>query len=159
MAGGLLRDPARVPRLDELVEVLGDAAPSWRRLDAWLGDTYGIASEPVFFGRDTGWSARYRRSGKTLVTVIPCQRGFRALVVVGPSAWAGAANARLSEATRALWDQARPYPDGRWLWIDVMDDAALTDIETLVALKSPPPRHARPRHPTLPGWTTDRTTG
>jgi hypothetical protein len=44
----------------------------------------------------------------------------------------------------STWDGARPYPDGRWLWLDVEDDATVAGIEALVALKSPPPPH--PRH-------------
>jgi len=48
-----------------------------------------------------------------------------------------------SASTRAAWDAARPYPDGRWLWLDVVDDRVVTDIERLVALKSPPPKRRR----------------
>jgi len=157
MAGMPLRDSTRVPCLDELLETIGDAVPRWRRLDSWLAETYGLASDPVFFGRDSGWCARYRRGGKTLLTLIPSDLGFRALVVVGPSAWQVAAALPLSSRTRAAWDRARPYADGRWLWLEAADDETIADIELLVTAKSPPPRHPRPRASTLPGWTEPTT--
>ena len=90
-----------------------------------------------------GWCLRYRRGGKALFTLIPCEAGFTALVVVGPHAWPDVATLGLSASTRAAWDAARPYPDGRWLWLDVVDDRVVTDIERLVALKSPPPKRRR----------------
>jgi len=137
-------DPARVPDDSELIEAVGAQAPRWRALTSWLGERYGLAGEPTYDGHDTGWCVRYRRGARTLLTLIPRDDAFQALVVVGPSAWAAAAAADLGSTVRAAWEAARPYPDGRWLWLDVEDDATVAGIEALVALKSPPPHH--PRH-------------
>jgi len=123
--------------------MVGAASERWARLDSWARETYGVKGEPLYFGRDSGWCLRYRRSGKALFTLIPRHDGFRALVVVGPTAWAGAGDVELSPATRDAWDSAHPYPDGRWLWLDVVDGQVTADIENLVALKSPPPRRRR----------------
>jgi hypothetical protein len=86
---------------------------------------------------------RYRRSGKALFTLIPRRGGVQALVVVGPTVWAAAGDVELSPATRAAWDLAHPYPDGRWLWLDVASDAVAADIECLVTLKSAPPKRRK----------------
>jgi hypothetical protein len=147
LTGPPFLDRADVPSREALETGLGPARARWRRLDDWARDTYGLEGELLFFGRDTGWSLRFRRGGKALFTMMPRPDGFGVLVVVGPSAWAGAGEVELSPATRAAWESARPYPDGRWLWIDVDGDAVVDDIERLVALKSPPPR--RPRRPAL----------
>jgi hypothetical protein len=133
----------RPPGRDELLETLGTARERWVRLEGWVRDTYRIAGEPIFFGRESGWSVRYRRGGRTLFTLIPRLDCFRALVVVGPSAWAGAAVAKLSDTTRAAWEAAHPYPDGRRLWLDIVDERAASDVECLVALKSPAPTRLR----------------
>lgn len=147
-------DPSQAPPHDALVEAVGPARDRWLRLEAWLHDTYGLDGEPIFFGRDSGWCVRYRRGGKALLTLIPGDAAFRTLVVVGPSAWQAAGSLELSPRTKAAWDGARPYPDGRWLWLDVDDDATVEDVEHLVALKSPPPRHPRLAARTLRRWTT-----
>jgi hypothetical protein len=69
-------------------------------------------------------------------------------VVIGPTAWEAAAAADLSPTTKAAWESAHPYPDGRWLWLDVTDEGVAADVVMLVELKSPPPRPPRKRAPT-----------
>ena len=143
---GALLDRAAAPALDDLAAACGPARDRWDRLAGWVEATYGVAGEPLWFGRESGWVVRFRRSGKALFTLLPLEGGgFRALVVVGPSAWAAVAEAELSQPIRAAWAAAHPYPDGRWLWPEVTDEAIVADIERLVALKSPPPRRIRRR--------------
>ena len=136
-------DQGSAPARDDLLAGLGRARDRWVRLEDWVRDTYGVEGEALYFGRDTGWSLRFRRSGKALLTLMPRAGAFRALVVVGPSAWDGARDLELTARVRAAWDQAHPYPDGRWLWLDVDDDRTVDDIERMVTLKSPPPRRLR----------------
>jgi hypothetical protein len=143
---GAFLDTSRPPSRPELEAALGSGLAAWDRLTAWVEATYGIAGEPIHFGRESGWSLRFRRSGRALLTLTPMADGtVRALVVVGPSAWAQMADVELSPEVRAAWEAATPYPDGRWLWLPLTDDAVSADVERLVALKSPPPRHPRPR--------------
>jgi hypothetical protein len=142
MSAPLFGDRNRPPSPDELQPALGGAGGLWAKLDAWVTATYGISGEP-FFGGSDGWCVRYRRSGKGLVTLIPRAGSFRALVVIGPRLWTEVAELDLSPATEHAWQSARPYPDGRWLWLDVADEQIAGDVERLVALKSPPPRRAR----------------
>ena len=143
---GALVDRDSVPSREAFAAACGRCRARWERLVGWLEATYGIAGEPLWSGRETGWSLRFRRSGKALLTLLPLAGGgLRAQVVVGPSAWAAVAGAELSPAIRAAWAAAHPYPDGRWLWPLVDSDAVADDIERLVALKSPPPRRPRAR--------------
>ena len=142
---GAFCDPASPPSGVELRTHLESAWPRWRGLEDWIGDRYGIRGEPLFTGRDSGWAVRFRRSGKALLTLSPqAAGGFRALVVIGPSAWSGVADLQLGPALREAWANARPYPDGRWLFVPVDDDRTVDDIQRLVELKSPPPRRPRP---------------
>jgi hypothetical protein len=143
MAEAVFADETSPPTTEELLAAVGPARGLWLRLDGWARDTYGIVGEPLFFGRDSGWSVRYRRSGKALFTLIPREGAMAALVVIGPSLWAAVADLPLSISTRAVWDAARSYPDGRWLWLEVGDDAVAHDVGLLVSLKSPPPRRKR----------------
>lgn len=144
MSDGAFLDPAHAPTRDELELALGPSIARWDRLSAFVTATYGVAGEPLFFGRDSGWSVRFRRGGKALLTLTPMADGsLRALVVVGPSVWDRVEGASLSPAVHAAWEAARPYPDGRWLWLRLTDDATVDDVERLVTLKSAPPRQPR----------------
>ena len=140
----LFPDRQAPPDPDAVASLIGEAGARWRRLAGWMATTYGIEPEPVWFGSD-GWAIRYRRSGRTLTSLIPRPDGFRALVVVGPAVAPGVADLELSATTRQAFDTAKPYPDGRWLFLRVERDEDVDDIERLVALKSPPPRRPRRR--------------
>jgi hypothetical protein len=144
MAGAFC-DPTSPPSEIELRTHLELAWPRWRGLEDWIGDRYGIRGEPLFTGRVSGWAVRFRRSGKALLTLSPqAAGGFRALVVIGPSTWGAVNELELGPALREAWTNARPYPDGRWLFVPVDDDRTVDDIRRLVELKSPPPRRPRP---------------
>jgi hypothetical protein len=143
MAAPPFLDRTAPPSKHEILAGLGSARDRWLRLESWARMTYGIEGELLYAGRDTGWSVRFRRAGRALFTLMPRTDGFGALVVVGPSAWAGAANVALSKQTREAWERAHPYPDGRWLWLTIDDDLAAADVEHLVTLKSPPPQRLR----------------
>jgi hypothetical protein len=145
MAGGLFLERERPPERAGLVAGLGERIALWDRLAAWIEATYGIAPDPLFYGHDDGWVIRYRRSGKSLATLIPRRGAPSALVVVGPSVAERVGDLELQPRTRARFDAARAYPDGRWLTIDLETDADIDDIRALIALKSPPPRRPRPR--------------
>jgi hypothetical protein len=141
---GALLDRDVVPSAADFSNSSGAAIGRWDRLVQWLATTYGAVGEPLFSGAESGWTVRFRRSGRALLTLLPMAGGgFRALVVVGPSAWHAVAGAELSAPIRAAWEAAHPYPDGRWLWPIVDSDEVVDDIERLVALKSPPPRRPR----------------
>src|SRR5512135_3105132 len=99
-------DRATPPEREELLSGLGPGRDRWVRLETWARETYGIEGEPLYAGGDTGWSLRFRRGGRALFTLMPGAGAFRAVVVIGPSAWAAAAEATraLSPTTRGAWE-------------------------------------------------------
>lgn len=143
MTNGAFLDRERPPTRDELAAALGATHALWERLVARMRATYGLEGEPLFDGRDSGWVLRYRRSGKTLLVLLPESGAARALVVVGPSIAEAAAALPLEPEVRAAFDRAHAYPDGRWLRIEVGSEAVADDLLRLVELKSPPPRRPR----------------
>lgn len=143
---GAFLDPAGPPDEAAIRATLGPAWSLWQRLSDGIGARYGVRGEPLFAGRDSGWAVRFRRSGKALLTLAPqADGGFRALVVIGPSAWQAASAVELGPVLSSAWESAKPYPDGRWLFVPVADEQTAADVERLIALKSPPPRRPRAR--------------
>lgn len=136
-------DRSAPPSRAALLSAIGPARRHWIRLEEFVRAQYGLEGETIQSGGDA-WSMRFRRSGKALFTLIPRGGGFTALVVVGPSAWDAAAQLDLTAQTKAAWEAAHPYHDGRWLWLDVVNENVAADVERLVRLKSPPPTRRRP---------------
>lgn len=144
---GAFLDEAHPPSRGAWAVAVGPSAARWTGLVDWLMETYGVEGEPLFFGRESGWCLRVRRSGRSLLTLLPHDGGFRALVVVGPSVAdavsAAIARGELGSSVSRAFAGARAYPDGRWLWLPIEDDASAEAVRRLVAIKSPPPRRVR----------------
>ena len=142
MAGAFL-DRAEPPDQAELAEVLGPARGLWDRVASAVESAYGVQPEPWFYGKESGWVARYRRSGRSLVALLPERGRASAIVVIGPSAYPVAMELQLEPPVRAALEAAHPYPEGRWVRVEVTTAAIADDIVRLIAAKSPPPRHPR----------------
>ena len=136
------RELAAIDR-DEVLASLESTANLWIGLESFARDTYGVAGVAVGPDAKGRLEVRYRRSGRALFTLLPRPRGFRAQVVIGPSVFEAARQLGLADSTRAALESARPYPEGRWLYLEVDDMEVVDDIQKLVTLKSPPPRRLR----------------
>jgi hypothetical protein len=143
MSQGLFLDRAVPPSRDRLVAGLGERITLWDRLTGWIEATYGVVPDPLFSGKDAGWVIRYRRSGRSLVLLAPLNGALRAVVVIGPSVAGAVRDLELRPSTRAAFERARAYPDGRWLDLSVESVDDVEDVTRLIALKSPPPRRRR----------------
>jgi hypothetical protein len=140
MTVGAWRRWADHPSPEQLSEHMSERGLAlWQSMRGWLRATYGLEGEVAWTDEDAGWVLRYRRNGRSLVTLFPsADGGFSALVVLGPSLWGAVRELALSEPTWDAFSFATPYADGRWLFLRVADATMVGDIRRLVALKAPP---------------------
>jgi len=131
-------DASHVPTEGEIARTLGRSAPLWKRLTTHVAESYGI--EPTFVppSRNYGWEAKYRKGGKTLLSLTPDEGGFTALVVLGERETAAARELDLGERARGVFDEARQLRDGRWLFVPVESERDVDDVGRLLAVKRRP---------------------
>jgi len=133
-------EPTRLPDDHETRALVGRRVPIWSALVDYL--SLGYDHEPVFSieGKDHAWCFRYRRGGKTLVTLYPRRDDFTVLVVLGRDEVPAAKEIidRQSARVRTAFDEARQFPDGRWLWIKPAFRNDVDSIAALLALKRRP---------------------
>jgi hypothetical protein len=124
----------------EALALVGRRAPLWSHLVEYLEGAYDHEPVVTIEGRDRSWCFRYRRGGKTLVTLYPRSDAFTVLVVLGREE-VGLAESmidRQSARVRNAFTTARQFPDGRWLWIEPVFPRDLEAIAALLALKRRP---------------------
>jgi hypothetical protein len=138
MAVTAFMDRDHTPGPGEIADKLGDVARLWESLTAYLDEHYGIEPLPVPPGRTSGWELKYRKGGRTLVSLTPDVGGFTALVVLGAAETERARELELGRHVRSVFEQARQYHDGRWLFIGIESERDVTDVEALLALKRRP---------------------
>lgn len=142
MAPTVFMDPEHGPTQAEIAAALGPVAPLWGSLAAYIDESYGI--EPAFVqpSRKYGWALKYRKGGRTLVSLTPDEGSFTALLVLGAAESDAARELDLGEHVRHLLEEATQYHDGRWLFIEVQSERDVRDIQALLAVKRRPQRRA-----------------
>jgi len=129
------------PDDEGIIAELGDASSLWSEMVDYLASSYD--HEPVMSreGKDQTWTVRYRRGGRTLVTLYPRKDEFVVLVVLGRDEVSKVRTARLSKRVKDAFETAKQFHDGRWLWIRPLSMADIGSVKALLTAKR------RPRHP------------
>ncbi|MDP9646458.1 DUF3788 domain-containing protein [Paraburkholderia caledonica] len=117
-----------------------EAFEHWVELRTWIEASYpGVfAPDWLYGGKKRGWSLRYRKT-KVLCTLLPAYGLLSVLVVLGR------AEREKFEARRYLWsprlvklyDEARAYPDGKWLTVPISSADDRHEVTELIRMKRP----------------------
>ncbi|MDH5787442.1 MAG: DUF3788 domain-containing protein [Candidatus Bathyarchaeota archaeon] len=133
-------DGTHTPIEKEITDFIGEPAKgAWVRLRQFLKENYDIVPEMIF-DKKHGWDVRYRKSGKTLVTLTPEKGAIRILIVLGRKESEKALSMRneLSPKMYKLIENTKQLHDGRWLWIRLFQIKDAGDVEKLLPLKRKP---------------------
>lgn len=140
--GDRIIDPSAAPNIDAIRDWIGLAAFShWIALQSWIEASYpGVfAPEWLYGGRKKGWSLRYRKT-RAFCTFLPEHHRFSVIVVLGE------AERGKFEDRRALWrpqlatlyDEAKTYPDGKFLTVAISSAEDCRELQELLTMKRPP---------------------
>jgi hypothetical protein len=138
MAPTVFMDKDHQPTDEEILGELGSFAPLWEALTAYLDHAYAIAPTFAPPSRNYGWEVKYRRGGKTLVSLSPDRGGFTALVVLGKKEARAVDRFELGRHVRDVFDGATQLHDGRWLFVPVRSRRDVEDVQRLLAAKRRP---------------------
>ena len=128
----------REPAEKDFLALIGARAALWRGFRSWLQGNYPHSPELSVGKKEYDWTIRYRRSGRTLVTLMPEPGGFCVLVVLGRDEVAATKETKLNKTVREVFHSAKQYHDGRWLWIRPKSEGDIDSIKSLLAVKREP---------------------
>jgi hypothetical protein len=140
--GDRITDKSAPPDDNTVRDWIGPAAfRHWAELRKWIEAYYPdvFAPEWLYRGKTRGWSLRYKKS-KAFCTFLPGYKLFSVEVVLGT------AEREKFEARRYAWrsqlvklyDEARTYPDGKWLNVGISSADNRHDVTELLMMKRPP---------------------
>lgn len=132
-------DEDHKPSDRDILDAIG-AGDLWLDLIEYIDQSYDFLPELVFYGKKYGWTIRYRKSGKTLISLFPEHGAFTALIVFGKKEGEKVAAMldELSSSTCDLIGGAKQLHDGKWLWIRVLKPAHVEDVKRLLGAKRKP---------------------
>jgi hypothetical protein len=118
-----------------------EAFEHWKYLQRWIDASYpGVfAPDWLYGGKKRGWSLRYRKT-KALCTLLPAYRLFSVLVVLGRAEREKFEGRRYAWSPQLvkLYDDARAYPDGKWLTLAISSADDRDELTELMSMKRPP---------------------
>lgn len=126
------------PTERQILKLIGKKGGLWTDLRRYLAEQY--ICEPVMSigKKEYDWTIRYRKSSKTLVTLMPENNGFCVLVVLGKKEIAKAVTLKLNPFVKNIFRAAKQYHDGRWLWIRPRNKKDIESIKELLTVKRKP---------------------
>jgi hypothetical protein len=133
---------------EQVNAMLGSASSAWEKL---------VGHVRFFYVMDELWeegnpthkhynNLRFRRGGKTLVTLCIREGYFIACIVLGKDEREKFDEQRekFGEAVHKVYDETHIYHDGKWLGFDVYDESLIDDIIRLLHMKRKPNRKILP---------------
>ena len=135
-----MTDKQHQPTEKARLKVIGRKSSLWLKLREYVDKHYDFVPETIFYGEKYGWTVRYRKSGKTLLSIFPEKNAFTVLVVLGKKEVdkVAAEIEHLNTDGRSLFENSEQLRDGRWLWISVKKAADVESIRSLLTAKRKP---------------------
>lgn len=140
MAYERLLDKQNAPTEQDIITTLGNSSDLWLELHHFIETHYDLNKELAFFSKNYGWTVRYRKSKKTLISCFPEHGAFSALFVVG-KAEADKINLvreELNQNFLTVFDNTEQLRDGRWMWIRILNEQDLADLIKVIQIKRKP---------------------
>ncbi|GHV09931.1 hypothetical protein FACS1894217_14990 [Clostridia bacterium] len=133
---------------EDAERALGAAQTAWEKFIATIRANY-MMDETWTSGKSTGKlnnycnELKFRRGGKTLVAFYLRDGFFKACIVLGKDERVKfeEKQAEFSDTLQQIYAETPTYHDGKWISIEVYDEALIDDIIRLLRIKRKPNRH------------------
>jgi hypothetical protein len=115
----------------------------WEAVIEKIDNLYDMDKEWDTGGKAAKYCLRFRRSGKTLVTLFPKEDSIGLMVVYGKDERVKFESkyAEFSGKVVAEYESSQTYRDGKWIMFFLPDDSVMMDLPALLAVKHKPNRH------------------
>lgn len=136
MSIGAFNDKSRKPTDAEIAKVLGRMVQPWHAIIGHLRAACRCHEELKFcYGKKYGWALQFRTKGALLTCLYPNPDSFTVQIILNPSALQQTPALKLGESARQAIARAKPYPEGKWLFVPIRSEQDLHDVQALLALK------------------------
>lgn len=149
--GDRITDKSAPPDEGDVRDWIGPRAfAHWVKLRTWIDASYPGVFTPewLYGGKNRGWSLRYKKT-KAFCTILPEYRRLSIVIVLG-----GAEREKFEERRHVwrsqllkLYDEAKIYPDGRFLTVAISSVEDRREVAELLIVKRPPPSPSAGKSP------------
>jgi hypothetical protein len=133
MAHERFLDKSCTPTDQDILDTIGERSSLWLRIN----ENYDFNKELAFFSKNYGWTVRYRKGKKTLVSCFPEKDAFSVLLVLGLAEAEKVNQIReeLNENFLSVFDETELLHDGKWMWIRILNQEDLDSLTKVIQIK------------------------
>ena len=131
----------KIPTEEELLLLMGEEKfKIWSDVKGFIENNYNLESMWNTGGKTGVYELKYRKSGKTLCAMYPREEGMRILIIMGKAEREKFENIRaeFTSYMNDFYDNTHQYHDGKWLYIDLINEITFEDIKKLLLIKKKP---------------------
>lgn len=129
-------DKSPKPNDKMLSAVLGRSYKYWEQIQNNLKDQYGeLTPEWKYYGAKSGWTLKMMLKKRNLFFFGPCEKYFSIAFVFGDKAVKAIEESNLSPELIEEIKNAKRYPEGRGLRIELRKRDQIEDVIKLTAIK------------------------
>jgi hypothetical protein len=133
----------KIPTQEELSALMRESMYEiWSNIVGFIEKNYELESMWNNGGKTGEYELKYRKSGKTLCALYPRENGLFILIIFGKLEREKFESSRteFSEYINRFYDNTHQYHDGKWLYLDVINNGLTEDIKKLILIKKKPNR-------------------
>lgn len=131
----------KIPTEEELLSIMDEEKfKIWSEINGFIEKNYNVEFMWDKGGKTGIYELKYRKSGKTLCALYPRQLGLRILIIFGKAEREKFENSRneFSQCMNDFYENTHQYHDGKWLYLDLINDELIEDIKKLLLIKKKP---------------------
>ena len=131
----------KIPRDKELNTLMGRGPYElWVDINSFIDEHYALDTLWNKGGSFGVFELKYRKSGKTIVTLYPKENMLTVLMIFGKRERGifDTRRAEFSESMVERYDTTHQHHDGKWMFIDVVDANMVDDIKKMILIKKNP---------------------
>ena len=133
----------KIPTAEELLSIMGEEKLEiWCEINRFIEKNYNVEFAWDKGGKTGIFELKYRKSGKTLCALYPRQFGMRILIIFGKVEREKFENSKnqFTQCMKDFYENTHEYHDGKWLYLDLINDELIEDIKKLLLIKKRPNR-------------------
>jgi hypothetical protein len=128
-----------LPDLEEIRKFIKSkkAVKAFDSLLEFLDNNYNFEQEIYFGGAKFGVMLRYRRNGKTLISIFPEKNAFSVILIYGKKEVIIFNSQRESFDAyfTSVFDNTPQLHDGKWMLIAIKDESLLPELAKMIMIK------------------------
>lgn len=127
----------------EIAGILGEVHFAlWNEIIATIDSLYDMNKEWYTGGKAAQYELKFRRGGKTLVSLFPKEEAVGLMIIFGKAEREvfEAQAASFAADTVRVYEEAKTYHDGKWVLYTLPAEDVLPDLPALLAMKRKPNR-------------------